>query len=50
MVDFNLQIPANALTFTSLLALVWATTPQPRRAETRAAQDTPLPVPAHLNE
>lgn len=24
MVDFNLQIPANALTFTTILALVWA--------------------------
>lgn len=33
MVDFNLHIPANALTFTVLLALVWALPEQRRRGE-----------------
>lgn len=38
VVDFNLQIPSNALTFTALLALVWATRPQPRQARNLRAE------------
>lgn len=42
LVDFNLQIPANALTITTLLALVWATR-RHATAPTAARSATPLP-------
>lgn len=42
LVDFNLQIPANALTFTVLLALPWCLQPearQRRRRRSRSSED-----------
>lgn len=44
MVDFNLHIPANALTFTVLLAAVWAV-PRPHRRSSRHAGRSAGPQP-----
>jgi hypothetical protein len=41
MVDFNLQIPANAMTLVVLMALVWAM-PDTRSARTAGPDSTPI--------
>ena len=46
LVDFNLHIPSNALTFTVLLAAVWTTTESPARQRSAAWLVLAVPVAA----